>query len=84
MKKIIIKSGEYTLSKTVKIRTLDTVIVGEQGALLIPAPNILAFQGIGEEDILCSNCDFVLANRILRSQIQISIKCPSCGKITVL
>ena len=84
LKKILIESGEYPLKSTIKMTTTDIVIIGKQGALMVPEPNVLPIEGVGNEDILCPNCNYVLANKIVRSQILVPIKCPSCGTITYL
>ena len=81
MKKILIKSGEYVLKSTIKMPTIDVFLIGESDAVLVPVSNILPIEGVGDEDILCSNCSYVLANRIVRNNILVPIKCPSCGII---
>lgn len=85
MKKILIKSGNYPLSNSIILPSLDVGIFGENGTVLIPSPNKIAIQGVGDEDILCSQCNYVLANKIARNQIQkLSIKRPSCGYVNKL
>jgi hypothetical protein len=84
MKKILIKSGNYVLKSTIKMPSTDIFIIGEQGVLMVPEPNILPIEGKGNEDIVCAKCDYVLAKSVNRSQILVPIKCPSCGTITYL
>lgn len=77
MKKILIKSGEYHLTNTIVFPSLDVGLVGEDGTILVPVLNIIALQGVGDGDLLCPKCDYVLANKISRNQVQkLAIKCP--------
>jgi len=85
MKTVLIKSGEYPLSNTLELLSLDVGLVGEEGTILVPAPNILAVLGIGNEDIKCSKCNTFLARRIRRNQVQnLSIRCWKCGYETTV
>ena len=83
-KKILIERGEYHLKSTIKVPTTDTFIIGKQGALLVPEPNILPIEGVGNEDIFCAKCNYVLVRKVTNGQILVPIKCPSCGRITYL
>ncbi len=82
-KKIIIESCDPVLKTTIKIPSNETVIVGNQGAILVPELNILPIQGVGNKDIVCDNenCLYMLAKDVTENQILVSIKCPSCGTI---
>jgi hypothetical protein len=80
-KKILIESGEYPLKGTIKMSTTDVFLIGESGAVLVPDLNILAIEGVGNENILCTNCSYVLADRVVRNNILVPIKCPSCGTL---
>jgi hypothetical protein len=83
MKTILIKSGEYYSSNSYFISSLDVAVFGENGTLIIPKPGVIAFQGVGDDNIFCSKCNYILASKININQIQtLSIKCPSCGFIT--
>jgi len=85
MKAILIKSGEYVLSNSFVLPSLDLCLVGEQGTVLVPKPNALAFLGVGSKDIRCSKCNYVLAMKINRPQIQnLTVKCPACGNLNPL
>jgi Zn finger protein HypA/HybF involved in hydrogenase expression len=85
MRAILIKSGEYVLSNSFVLPSLDLCFVGEQGTILAPKPNALAILGVGNKDIKCSKCGYVLAMKIKRQQIQnLAIKCPACGNLNEL
>jgi hypothetical protein len=84
MKKILIESGEYVLKSTIKMPSTDIFIIGKQGAIMVPDPNIVPIEGVGNEDILCANCNYVLASKVAKGQILVPIKCPSCGRTTYL
>lgn len=85
MRAILIKSGEYVLSNSFVLPSLDLCLVGEQGTVLVPKPNALAFLGVGSKDIRCPKCGYVLAMKINRQQIQnLTIKCPACGNLNAL
>jgi len=83
MKGILIKRGEYTLSNSFVLPSFDLCLVGEEGTVLIPQPNVLAILGVGNKDIKCSKCNNLLVMKIKRHQVQnLAIKCPSCGSLT--
>jgi len=83
MKTILIKPGEYVFSNTVWIHDPDVGLVGEEGTIIVPEPNVLAFVGTGDEDIKCSKCDTLLGRDIGRKQLQnLSIRCWKCGHET--
>lgn len=85
MRAILIKSGEYVLSNSFVLPSLDLCFVGEQGTVLAPKQNALAVLGVGNKDIGCSKCGYVLAMKIKRQQIQnLAIKCPACGNLNEL
>jgi len=85
MKAVLIKRGEYLLSNSFVLPSLDVCLLGEEGTVLVPQPNVLAIYGLGNKDIKCSKCGYVLAMKIKRLQIQnLAIKCPSCGCINQL
>jgi len=85
MKAVLIKSGECILSNSLVLPSLDLCLVGEEGTVLAPKPNALAILGVGNKDIKCSKCGYVLAMKIKRPQIQnLTIKCPSCGNLNQL
>jgi hypothetical protein len=85
MKAVLIKKGEYTLSNSFVLPSFDICLLGEQGTILVPAPNVLPILGVGNKDIRCSKCGYILIMRIKRPQIQdIAIKCPSCGSVSQL
>ena len=84
LKKILIESGDYILKSTIKIPAKDIFIVGNQGALIVPEPKVLPIEGVGDEDILCPKCDYVLAKGVARTQILVPIKCPSCKTVIYL
>ena len=81
MKQVLIKPGRYPFEKTIKIPSTDMYLIGESSAILIPTTGILPIEGLGNEDILCVNCSYLLANRVVSNTILITIKCPSCGII---
>jgi hypothetical protein len=85
MKAVLLKKGEYTLSNSFVLPSFDICLLGEQGTILVPAPNVLPILGVGNKDIKCPKCGYILAMRIKRPQIQdIAIKCPSCGDLNQL
>lgn len=85
MKAVLIKKGEYTLSNSFVLPSFNICLLGEQGTILVPAPNVLAILGVGNKDIKCAKCGYILAMKIKRPQIQnIAIKCPSCGTLNQL
>ena len=85
MKTIGMKAGKYSLSNSILLPTLDVGLVGEPGTILVPESNVLAVSGIGNDDVRCSDCSYILAMNIKRQQLQkIAIKCPSCGNINLL
>jgi len=78
MKAILIKKGEYTLSNSFVLPSIEVCLLGEEGTVLVPEPNVLPIIGLGDKDIKCSKCGYILAMKIKRPQIQnIAIKCPS-------
>jgi len=85
MKAILIKRGEYALSNSLVLPSLDVCLLGEEDTILVPGPNVLPVLGVGNKDIKCSKCGYVLAMKIKRPQIQnLAIKCPSCGCLSQL
>jgi DNA-directed RNA polymerase subunit RPC12/RpoP len=85
MKAVLIKKGEYTLSNSFVLPSFDVCLLGVQGTVLIPEPNVLPILGVGNKDIKCAKCGYILAMRIKRPQIQnLAIKCPSCGYLNEL
>ncbi len=85
MKAVLIKKGEYALSNSFVLPSFDLCLVGEQDTVLVPAPNVLAILGVGNKDIKCSKCSYILAMKIKRPQLQnLAIKCPSCGNLNKL
>jgi len=85
MKAVLIKKGEFTLSNSIVLPSFDLCLVGEEGTVLVPLENVLAILGVGNKDIKCYNCGYILAMRIQRPQVQnIAIKCPACGGLTQL
>lgn len=82
MNAILIKTGEYVLGNSFVLPSLNMCLLGEQNTILIPQPNVLAVIGIGNADVKCTKCGYVLAMRIKKQQLQdITIKCPSCGNL---
>lgn len=85
MKAILIKKGTYILSNSLVLPSFEVCLLGEEGTVLIPGPNVLPIVGVGNKDIKCSKCGYTLALTIKRSQLQrIAIKCPSCGFLNEL
>jgi Zn finger protein HypA/HybF involved in hydrogenase expression len=85
MKAILIKKGEYTLSNSFVLPSFDLCLIGEEGTVLAPKQNVLAIIGVGNKDIKCSKCGYMLAMKIKRPQLQnLAIKCPSCGSLNQL
>jgi len=85
MKAVLIKKGEYMLSNSLVLPSFDLCLVGEEGTVLVPGPNVLAILGVGNKDIKCSKCGCILAMKIKRPQVQnLAIKCPSCGGLNQL
>ncbi len=84
LKQIVIESGEYVLKTTIRMPSNDIFIVGKQGAVIVPIVNVLPIQGVGDDDISCLKCDYLLASKVSRNQILVPIKCPSCGTIIYL
>ena len=82
MKEDLIKKGEYPLPNSLVLPSLNICLLGEQGTILAPEPNVLPILGVGDKDIKCAKCGYILAMKIKRPQIQdIAIKCPSCGTL---
>jgi DNA-directed RNA polymerase subunit RPC12/RpoP len=80
MKAILIKRGKYLLSNSFVLPSYEVCLLGEAGTVLIPQPNVLPIIGIGNKDIKCSKCGYVLALNVKRLQIRsLAIRCPSCG-----
>ncbi len=80
MKAILIKRGAYILSNSFVLPSLDVCLLGEEGTILAPQPNVLAIIGMGNKDIKCSRCGYVLALKVKRLQLQnLVIRCPACG-----
>lgn len=85
MKAVLMKKGEYALSNSFVLPSFDLCLVGEQDTVLVPAPNVLPILGVGNKDIKCSKCGYILAMKIKRPQLQnLAIKCPSCGNLNKL
>lgn len=85
MKAVLLKKGEYTLGNSIVLPSFNICLLGEQDTILVPAPNVLPILGVGDKDIKCSKCGYILAMRIKRQQVQdITIKCPSCGSLNQL
>ena len=79
MKAVLIKNGEYQLSNSFVLPSLDVCLLGEPDTVLVPAQNVLPVLGVGNDDIRCRKCGYILAMKVKRSQIQnLTIKCPSC------
>lgn len=82
MKAVLLKKGEYVLSNSIVLPSFDLCLVGEQDTILVPTPNALPILGVGNKDLKCSKCGYILAMKIKRPQLQnLSIKCPTCGTI---
>ena len=85
MRAVFLKKGEYVLSNSLVLPSLDVCLVGEQDTVLVPGPNVLTILGVGNKDIKCSKCGYVLARKIEKPQIQnLAIKCSSCGTLNRL
>jgi hypothetical protein len=85
MKAVLIKKGEYVLSNSFVLPSFDVCLVGEQGTILVPQPNVLAIMGMGKDDIKCSKCGYELAMKVKKRQVQnLTIKCPSCNTLNEL
>lgn len=83
MKAVLLKKGEYRLSNSIVLPSLDVCLLGEQDTVLVPEPNVLPILGVGNKDIKCSKCGYILAMRVKNPQLQnLAIKCPSCGGLT--
>jgi hypothetical protein len=79
MKAILIKNGEYQISNTFVLPSLDVCLLGEPDTVFVPGQNVLPVLGVGNDDIKCRECGYILAMKVKRSQIQnLTIKCPSC------
>ncbi len=80
MKAILIKRGAYILSNSIVLPSHDICLLGEEGTVLAPQPNVLAIIGMGNKDVKCSKCGYILALKIKRPQLQnLVIRCPACG-----
>lgn len=85
MRAVFLKKGEYVLSNSLVLPSIDVCLVGEQDTVLVPRPNVLTILGVGNMDIKCSKCGCVLARKIKKPQIQnLAIKCSSCGTLNRL
>ncbi len=85
MKAVLLKKGEYLLSNSLVLPSFDVCLVGEQDTVLVPQENVLAVLGVGNKDIKCSKCGYMLVMKIKRPQVQnVAIKCPSCGTLNQL
>jgi len=85
MKAVLMKKGEYMLSNSFVLPSFDLCLVGERDTVLVPAPNVLPILGVGNKDIKCSKCGYILAMKIKRPQLQnLAIKCPSCDSLNQL
>jgi len=85
LKAVLIKKGEYTLSNSFVLPSENLCLLGEEGTVLVPGPNVLAILGVGNKDIRCSKCGYILIMKIKRPQVQnLAIKCPSCDKVNQL
>ena len=82
MKAVFIKKGEYVLSNSFVLPSFDVCLVGEQGTVLVPEPNVLAILGVGNNDVKCSKCGYMLVMKVKRPQVQnLAVKCPSCNTL---
>ncbi len=82
MKAVLIKKGDFILSNSLVLPSFDVCLVGEQGTVLVPEPNVLAIMGMGKDDIKCFKCGCVLAMKVKKRQVQnLAIKCPSCNTL---
>jgi hypothetical protein len=80
MNAVLIKKGEYSLSNSFVLPSLDVCLLGEPGTILVPNQNVLPIIGLGNKNLKCSGCGYILAMTIKRPQIQnLTIKFPSCG-----
>jgi hypothetical protein len=85
MRAVFLKKGEYGLSNSLVLPSLDVCLIGEHDTVLVPGPNVLAILGVGNKDIKCSKCGYVLARKIKKPQIQnISIRCSACNTLNKL
>ena len=85
MQALLIKKGEYTLSNSLILPSVNLCLLGEEGTVLIPQQNVLPILGVGNKDIKCQKCGYILAMKIKRPQIQeITIKCPTCNTLNQL
>jgi len=85
MKAVLVKKGEFMLSNSIVLPSLDLCLVGEPDTILVPGPNVLPILGVGNKDIKCSKCGYVLAMKIKKPQLQnLAIKCPACGNLNRL
>ena len=85
LKAVLIKSGEYQLSNSIVLPSFDMCLLGEEGTVLVPGENVLPILGIGNENVKCSKCGYLLVMKINRHQLQnIAVKCPSCGHLNQL
>jgi len=85
MKAVLLKKGEYALGNSIVLPSFNICLLGEPDTVLVPAPNVLPILGVGDKDIKCSKCGYILALKIKRQQVQdITIKCPSCGSLNQL
>lgn len=82
MRAVFLKTGQYVLSNSFVLPSTDVCLIGEQETILLPKPNVLTILGVGNKDIKCSKCGYVLARKIKKPQIQnLAIKCSSCGTL---
>ena len=82
MKAVLIKKGEHILSNSFVLPSFDVCLVGEEGTVLVPEPNVLAILGVGKDDIKCSKCGYMLIMKVKKSQVQnLAVKCPSCNTL---
>jgi len=85
LKAILIKKGQHTLANSLVLPSFDVCLLGEQGTVLAPQPNVLPILGVGNKDVKCRKCGYTLAMKIKRPQLQnLAIKCPSCGHVNEL
>ena len=82
MKAVLIKKGEHILSNSFVLPSFDVCLVGEEGTVLVPEPNVLAILGVGKDDVKCSKCGYMLVMKVKKPQVQnLTIKCPSCNTL---
>ncbi len=85
MKAVLIKEGEFILSNSFVLPSFDVCLVGEQGTILVPEPNVLAILGMGKDDVKCFKCGYTLVMKVKKLQVQnLTIKCPSCNTLNKL